>query len=67
MILNFSPIFSIILSIIIINGFYNLAYKLSFFTSKLLIKDLLFATIINFCVITKLNRLLTFFVHYILR
>ena len=61
MILNFSPIFSIILSIMIINGFYNLAYKVSFFTSKLLIKDLLFATIINFCIIINLVALITFF------
>ena len=61
MILNYSPIFSIILSLMIVNGFYNLAYKASFLTRNLIIKDVLFATIINFCVIVNLFAFLTFF------
>ena len=45
----------------IVNGIYNLAYKASFLTRNLIIKDVLFATIINFCIIVNLFAFLTFF------
>lgn len=60
MILNFSPIFSIILSLLIINGIYNFAHKTSFYTCKLIGKEILFSSILNFCLIINLISFLTF-------
>jgi len=61
MILNFLPIISILASILIINGFFNLSYKSSTILERIIPeKNKFFLTIINFFLITNLLSVCTY-------
>ena len=59
--LEHNYLFSIALSLLIINGFYNLAFKLRWLTNSFFfIKNDFFSTIINFFIIVNLLGLFSF-------
>ena len=61
MILNFSPFISIILSLLLINGFFNLSFKTVYLTEKVFGKeDKFFLKVLNFFLITNLLSIITF-------
>ncbi len=61
MILNFSPFISIILSLLLINGFFNLSFKTVYLTGKVFGKeDKFFLKVLNFFLITNLLSIITF-------
>ena len=61
MILNFSPFTSIILSLLLINGFFNMSFKTVYLTEKVFGKeDKFFLKVLNFFLITNLLSIITF-------
>ena len=60
MILNFSPFISIILSLLLINGFFNLSFKTVYLTGKVFGKKISFFESIKFFLITNLLSIITF-------
>ena len=59
--LDHNYLFSIILSLLLLNGFYNLAFKFRWLTNSFFsIKNEFFSTIINFFIIVNLLGLLSF-------